>query len=278
MKKIIFLLSLISLWNCASQSNKITKDNNEIKNDTMEYFNIDKYKDWEVDTDHSLYENRKFLKKGNDRVEINFYKDGIVVQIISTINPYTVYKSYFRNNSLQTIGKEFYQRNIGKWIFYNENGKIVKEIDNDKPYPFSMEQLIEKIKKEYNVNLEQKTPGTWANRSIPEELKKPVYEVHLAYKDHELKRQYVLIDGTTGKTLFTNDYFMNDDQSTPSFFLYLWSLEKAEQEDNAYYKTYQGKDYTKKEWEIFEEEWHKNYKENKNKGFWDDIFPVRKKK
>ena len=262
MKKIFIFLLLI--FSCILTGQKI---------DTVEYFNIDKYKDWEVDTDWSSDETTKFLKKGNERVQIISDEKKIQVEMTSVINPYNKVKVYnAKTKALYAIGVDFYQFPIRIDKDYDENGKIVKEIDNDKPYPFSMEQLIEKIKKEYNVNLEQKTPGTWANRSIPEELKKPVYEVHLAYKDHELKRQYVLIDGTTGKTLFTNDYFMNDDQSTPSFFLYLWSLEKAEQEDNAYYKTYQGKDYTKKEWEIFEEEWHKNYKENKNKGFWDDIF------
>ncbi len=41
-------------------------------------------------------------------------------------------------------------------------------------------------------------------------------------------------------------------------------------EDEEIYKTYEGKNYTYKQWKIFEEEQYKIYKEKqKKKGFWD---------
>ena len=253
--------------------NIVDLETNKIKKDTMEYFNMDKYKDWDVDNGHFFCEDRKFLKKGNDRIEINFYTDQIVCHISNTINDYKLYKSYFINKNLNTIGRGFSMFNIGVWEIYDENGKMIEEIYNDRPYLFSLEQLIVKVKKEYNVDLETKVSGMLVNRMVSEDLKKPVYEVNLPCEDNDMKRRYILIDGTTGDTLFETFYFMQSEEMSP-FSRYLVALYNKKQEDNTYYKTYNCKDYTKKEWEAFEEEWYKDYK---NKGFWDDIFPGRKK-
>jgi hypothetical protein len=51
-----------------------------------------------------------------------------------------------------------------------------------------------------------------------------------------------------------------------SFLVY----DEDDDEDKEIYKTYEGKNYTYKQWKIFEEEQYKIYKEKKNKkGFWD---------
>ena len=44
-------------------------------------------------------------------------------------------------------------------------------------------------------------------------------------------------------------------------------------EDEEIYKTFEGKNYTYREWKKFEEEQYKIYKEKRNKkGFWDNFF------
>lgn len=45
MKKIIVLCLLVLINSCSSQKIK-----NNLKENTMEYFDINKYKDWEIDT------------------------------------------------------------------------------------------------------------------------------------------------------------------------------------------------------------------------------------
>jgi len=278
MKKTMFFLCLLTLHNSCSQL-KIRKIKNNKKKENMEYFDIDKYKDWEIDTDWTSRENDKFLKKGNERIRVIFKEETIQTEKNNLLNPYGVTKVYYlKNKSLCSVLNEFYKIHLNKYIKYDESGKIVKEINFDKFYVFSLKDLLQKIKREYDIDLEDKLKGAWANRWIDENLKKPFYEVHLKSKENDMKRDYILIDGISGETSFTTSYYMKDQESITPFEQYLLILKKEETEDNSYYKTYKGKDYTKKEWEAFEEEWYKNYKENKNKGFWDDIFPGRNKK
>ncbi|PBJ13097.1 hypothetical protein BSF42_14960 [Flavobacterium sp. ACN6] len=246
----------------------------------MEYFDIEKYKDWESDTEWNSNEIVKFLKKGNDRVEIYFYKKGIQVRLKNTQNYYSTVKTYsYKNKLLQGVSHEFYAIDIGIYREYDEIGKLGREIDYDKPYKFSIKQLIEKVKKECNVDLEKKIQNTWAKRKVDQNLKKPFYEVSLGSKEIPGQQEYILIDGTTGETLFETIYYTKGDIETMNpFDQYITKLKKEEEEDNSYFKNYKGKNYTKKEWKEFEEEWYKNYKENKDKGFWDDIFKKPGKK
>jgi hypothetical protein len=272
MKKIIILLCIVSFCSCTGQSTTTGKKNTEkIKKDTMEYFNIERYKDWETDNDYLPNGKDKFLKKGNERIEIVCNERTIYIQVTNTLNPYGTRKNYYpKNKLLKSVFYEFYTVLIGTARKYDEIGKLVEEIDYDKPYKFSIKHLIEKVKKECNVDLENKARGIGVDRRIDENLKKPFYEVYIKSKD-DIEGEYILIDGTTGETLFKSIYYTKGDFATPPFEKYLAGLKKKEEEDNAYFKTYQGKDYTKKEWKAFEEEWHKNHEENKNKGFWDSL-------
>lgn len=269
MKKILISICLISLNSCISQ---IKGDKKE--KESMEYFDISRFKDWEVDTNYSTTENYNFLKKGNERIEIVINERTIYVQKTNTANPYGIRKNYYpKNKLLKSVFYEFYSMLLGGAKKYDEGGKLIEEIDYDKPYKFSIKELIEKVKKEYDVDLEKKIENNWAKRKVDQNLKKPFYEVSLGSKEIPGQQDYILIDGTTGETLFETIYYTKGDIDTMNpFDQYIAKLKKEEEEDNSYYKTYKGKDYTKKEWEIFEEEWHKNYEQNKNKGFWDDIF------
>ncbi|WP_459926303.1 hypothetical protein [Flavobacterium covae] len=61
-----------------------------------------------------------------------------------------------------------------------------------------------------------------------------------------------------------------NNKKTPLFFKSPFLVDENEAEDTEIYKTYQGKNYTRQEWIIFEEEQYRIYKEKKNKkGFWD---------
>ena len=270
MKKILLFLWAVLLYGCNSQSQLLNK---KIKKQNMEYFNIEKYKEWEVDTDWSPSKFSKRLKKGNDRVKIFFTERGSVVELMSALNHYILYKSYFPNKSLKVIGRRFYDFYIGKWQVYDENGKLIKEEEEDAPYKFSVDQLIKKIKKEYDLDIEKNTKTTIVDRWLAPELnKKPFYSVSFRGKEGSTKWDYILVDGSTGETLFTSFFYFGDEETSYPFGRYIESLIKKEAEDNAYYKSYKGKDYTKKEWEIFVEKFHEDYQKNKKRSFWDDIF------
>lgn len=275
MKKIIVLFIIVSLPGCTGQS-KISnnKKKSEIKQQKMEYFDIDKYKDWEVDNNYTSKETRKFLKKGNERIRISFRESTIQVEATNIQNPYSWTKVYYPNNkSLKAIIYEFYTINIGIYKMYDQEGKLIEEINYENPFKFSLKDAIGKVKKEYGFDLEDLTQRCVLERFESVELdQKPLYAVYLKNNEDANIMDYIVIDGTTGETLFKSYMAINGEREIPPYYRYIESLKKAEQENNAYYKTYKGKDYTKKEWEVFEEEWYKNYKENKDKGFWDDIF------
>jgi len=239
----------------------------------MEYFTIAKYQDWEIDQDWTSSENDQFLKKGNERVRITSHKDKIQIKRSLTFNRYTKTWVYDKKSSvLRFYVMCFNQFPISTAKFYNENGILIKETDHDEPYSFSLKELILKIKKEHDIDIEDNKQNVVVSRRIEEKIKKPVYEVYLPSKESIGKRDYILIDGTTGDVLFESAYYSHDDQSIPPFDQYLYSLESKEKEDNAYYKTYKGKEYTKKEWERFQDEWHQNYEErNTSINFWGNV-------
>ena len=270
MRKIVLLLFLTTLSSCGNQSKKLRNKN---KN-KMEYFNIDIYKDWESDTNWSSRENKKFLEKGSERTIIWFYKNKIQVTKSSVLNPYTkIFVYNEKTNMLLTYVLQFYQFPIGTGKHYDENGILIKEIDHDAPYSFSVKEVIEKVKQQYNIDLEDKTQDGALKRDKHKEYLNPVYEVYLPSKESSNKTDYILIDGKTGEVLYETSFSKREENQIPPFNQYLISLEKKKKEDNAPYKTYKGKTYTKKEWEIFEEKWYQDYEKQKNgKGFWNKLF------
>ncbi|OXA90471.1 hypothetical protein [Flavobacterium hercynium] len=277
MKKVLFLLFIITTYSCNSQikaTSKKTK-NNQNKNE-VRYFNIEQYKDWEIDNRYSQAEDDKFLKKDSERVQIWSHKGKIQIERSSVINPYRRTYVYDKKTGiLRVFVMEFYQISIGIEKTYDEKGVHLYEIDNDKPYKFSLQQLIEKVKKEYDIDLEDRRQNAVADRWLEGDAQKPYYEVYMrSKKSPNYEMDCIIIDGTTGEILFKTILSRYDEHAVPPFDQYLEIKEKKEQEDNAFYKNYKGKNYTKKEWEAFEEEWFRDYEERKKGGnfFLDNIF------
>ncbi|MFC4478432.1 hypothetical protein [Flavobacterium chungangensis] len=269
MKHLFIILLLITQNSCSSQKEL---KNNSKKTDSMKTFDINTYKDWEIDTYYSQSENDKFLKKGNDRIRIINYNGTIQVEKNDITTPYKYYYLYDSNTKLlKSFGVRYLLLGIGKWRYYDETGKLIKEIDTDLPYKFSISNLIEKFKIEYSLDLEDSKTVFRFNRYLEKEyLNIPIYEIGIDRGTISNIIEFYLVDGNNGKTLYSIKIAEGEIKSPLNE--YIKQIKKEEGENNTYYKTYKGKNYTKKEWEIFEEEWHKNYEENKNKGFWDDIF------
>ncbi|OXA94730.1 hypothetical protein [Flavobacterium hercynium] len=262
---------LIAIWCCFS----LLQCTGQVKH-KMEYFTVEKYKDWEIDTDWTSSVDDKFLKKGSERVEIWFHDDKIQVEHSSILHPYTKTYVYNKKTSLLLVFLlEFYQFSIGILKTYDDTGILIKETNYDKPYVFTLQQLIEKIKKEQDIDLEDLTKKSIVDRREDTALQKPIYEVHLeSKKSPDYQTDYFLIDGITGEVLFETTYFNRDEKSPTPYYQYLRLLKNKEIEDNSYYKSYKGKNYTKKEWEAFEEEWYRDFEEKKEgrNFFWDNIF------
>ncbi|GAA3771485.1 hypothetical protein GCM10022423_26980 [Flavobacterium ginsengiterrae] len=272
MKLLLILFLFLVCFHGNSQQKKETTVFNEIKIDTMKILDLNIYRDWEVDLTYMQIPEIKYLKKGNERISIISTDRVIQVTRSNINNPYKYISVYdVKTKVIQVLGVRFKSMSIGTSTYYDDNGIKTKEIQNEKPYKFSLTDMIEKFKTEYSLDIENPKVLYDINRFIGKtELKIPLYEVSIR-EDFPYVCTSYLIDGNTGKTL----YSIKMDEIEPKSVLheYFKILKKQEEEDNAYFNTYKGKDYTKAEWEIFKEQHYKEYERKKeSKGFWHDLF------
>jgi hypothetical protein len=176
------------------------------KQDTMRRFDEQQYKGLPTD------EKTGFYKMGNGNlVQVINKTDhhGYVERINKYPSPYTIYREYHSDDLLKIEGQFFYNFNIGKWTEYDSHGNLLKETDKDEPYPFTLKKLIEKVKKEFFIDLEDKRLENEVNRFQYEKLNNhPFYEIKLRSKEHNLKRDYILIDGISGEVLYKTFYYL----------------------------------------------------------------------
>ena len=193
----VYILLLLS-FNCKAQ---------EFNLHNMKYFNKEAFKDWEVDTQYVPIGDVQYFKKGDKRVQLLFnYKDNEVqIEESDTITPYTRWATYNLETEVQTaVGQSFFDIDYGIWRFYSKIGKLEREINQDENYKFSIRQLIEKVKKEYHINLELKEERGYVSRF--NENGKYYYHLILFPKDiYDEPTQHIMIDGQTGKNLFKTD-------------------------------------------------------------------------
>ena len=95
----------------------------------------------------------------------------------------------------------FYDMIIGKTIYYDTSGNTSREIDEDAPYLFSIDDLILKMKREYNIDIENQEK-IWLVSRYPDN-NNVFYEVSV--KAPYSKIIVYLINGTNGKTLYTTE-------------------------------------------------------------------------
>ena len=138
MKQLVIMVILsLSMINCKGQQTDTVKQNN-IKKDTMEYFNENKYKDWELEKKGSTID--RYYRKGNKKGAILDFNDKIKIEDTEENNPIVFFYIYNKKSRLlQLKGQTFYNFSIGNWKHFDENGKLVKETHWDKNYPFKVE-------------------------------------------------------------------------------------------------------------------------------------------
>ncbi|PKF75989.1 hypothetical protein CW752_01370 [Chryseobacterium sp. PMSZPI] len=125
---------------------------NNVKKDTMEYFNINRYKDLKPNPKYSGQ--GFYIDNNGDEIRImGNLTGGPDVEIRKPNSPYKTIKTYHKNSSPKSISKIFYSFPVGIFKEYDESGKLIREVNNDTPYKFSIDDLINKIKKEYDVDI-----------------------------------------------------------------------------------------------------------------------------
>ncbi|WP_459926428.1 hypothetical protein [Flavobacterium covae] len=223
MKQSIFNLILsLSMINCKGQEIKNTININTLKKDTMEYFSEEKYKDWKLDKENSFTTDKRYIKE-NIWVRIIISNEGYREEIEQLNSPYETIKIYHKNLSLRINGSNFYGFSVGIDKEYDENGKLIKETDNDKNYPFKVEDLCKLIKEEYDVDLMVKANPNKeelqyrVSRSYDPSTLKHLYLVSFTYGNSDIEPgdkilppiKVVYIDGSNGKILYEESRSLN---------------------------------------------------------------------
>ena|SRR5690554_3918967 len=144
MNQILCLIFLISSFTVNSQKKNILKSN------TMEKIELTN------ENIRGLKENSSYIEKLNDSViKYTLRGDYYFIQQYSLDNPYKSNKVFYHNGNIRSESYKFYDVPIKKTKMYDEKGNIYKEIDEDKDPKrvFTIDQLIEKIKNEYKIDL-----------------------------------------------------------------------------------------------------------------------------
>lgn len=100
----------------------------------------------------------------------------------------------------------FYDCIIGFRKKYNETGELTKETDCNEPYKFSWQDLVLKMKKEYNTDImdfrdQNKKNNYVSSVSINSEEMRYHITLPLEFTPHGAGEQKFEIDATTGKVI-----------------------------------------------------------------------------
>ena len=216
MKKLIFLLiAVIALSNCSAQTtnNKLNiKKREKITNNRK--FDIEEY--------------RKVIKKNPfaDRM-LRTDKNGMVIEMNTKYDkseiigyredcsyphsPYTYSYEYNTEGYLIKSWATFYgNMRVGKMIEYDANGFKIKETDFDAPYKFSVTDLVNKMQKDYHIDLMDKQNVFSINRFDHKDLRTAYYEV-IVYGNSCAQKLFYYLDGTTGDLLFKTSRIFGDE-------------------------------------------------------------------
>ena len=225
--KIIFLLLTASVGSCSGQTNQQNLNANHI----MERMNNETYhvfKDYVPERQFNIEQFRaKSKRKGYNR-EYNFVDaDGIKVhQWMSVVVPrrkiygfwevkphkywetrtcphsvYRLHSEYDVNGRLIKTHATFYRNNFGIIRNYDSSGNVVSEEDLDVSYPFSTENLIDKMKADYDIDIFDKQLVFIIKRRWD------YYEVFINDLTRTKPQMVIgyLIEGSTGNTVFISE-------------------------------------------------------------------------
>jgi len=222
-KYLTFLLLLLCLQSCKAQiiNNKLE---NNLKKDTMRYPIVTK--DFETFNNYQ-YENRK--DKNSSFLE-EFLKDGTYIEMLKSESGnvyretpkdsyFTITKGYYINNNIHgkglffnAVGSGGFQK--GTWYEFDEQGNLIKEIDYDKFYKFTFEDILKFCEREkIKISKGPVLYSTGWHNDILREYS-PI-SGQATWTIEWLKEtdtiQTIKIDGTTGQVLSRTDaHYINN--------------------------------------------------------------------
>lgn len=217
MKKIlIFTVIQILLFSCKAVSQNSSKP---------EKFNIESFRNLSLDERYPQSPNDVFYKNKEESIRVTTSKTNIQVEKNVNDSPYKFVEIYsIKDSLLVREGKSFYYFPIGVWKEYDTSGMLIRSINYDEDFGFSIDSLIEKMNKEFKIGILEKD-RTLCYRYYNKDMDKSFYEVCHKITTEGEQLDCFLFDGDSGNLLFkTTQYQQNKNGSL--YEQYLKALEK----------------------------------------------------
>jgi len=125
---------------------------------------------------------------------------------------YRFYSEYDANGNLTLTATAFFGITSGFACYYNKSGEVIKKENLDVQFKFSIDDLIAKMKNEYDLDVVDIRICVDIERGVYKNHKnKPLYGVYLPIIPVGQRFCYV-IDGDTGETLYSTTRFIFDNK------------------------------------------------------------------
>ena len=82
---------------------------------------------------------------------------------------------------------------------YDENGQIISKVNNEEGFIFTIDQLIDKVKRDFNVDITTPMKGLLFRKSIAGDP--PLYHLYIPTYEGSEEKRLLLFDGNTGKVI-----------------------------------------------------------------------------
>ena len=141
-------------------------------------------------------------------------------------SPFMIQKTFYPNGNIREKGLKIVKGNIykGMWYYFDEKGKLIQTIDNDKLFGFKWEQ-VEKFMEENQipmilgnayyggVSINRWTPLLYPQSSEKDSTQKSDRNLYSITYKGEVWNQYfdVVLDGDTGKILRRTKYWVSEE-------------------------------------------------------------------
>ena len=203
-KKIwICIIILFVTYACKNRDSYNDKINNSVITKSTRKFNINKYNSLDIDKSFSSGDTVISMSETNQ-----FYFEK---RSLSKSNFKHILRYSKKDLQLFSEGEWLFQIPVGTHRTYDTIGKIVDEINFDKDYPFTFEQLIVKFKKDFKINLLTSTRYIRAERFLGNQINnnRPAYRIIIRNEAGSEERE-INFDGINGEILKDRSYQMTD--------------------------------------------------------------------
>ena len=174
-----------------------------------------------------MYDWDRFLKKGDERVRIIKTDSFIQVEFSNIANPYKNKNKYdIRTKRLILQSYFFYNCQIGIWKDWSKTGKLIKEVDYDKPYKLRIKNIITLVNQKFSIDLLDMNLLLNVDRSI---RSVPIYIISITKPNTRGKEiRYITISADNGKILF--DKMLSSEKEFDDHMNSIYQLEGRKKE------------------------------------------------